>query len=113
MRDHAPYPKAAERASFYRSYIETSKGRPARDDELRELDRGVEVWRPAGSASWAIWGVVSAEAQVDALERGDGDWSPEWEYLVRSGPEAASHPSPPSPSLPPIRLPARRPWPSR
>lgn len=83
MSEHASYPTESDRHNFYRAYLETSKGRPARPEELVELDRGVEVWRPAGSASWALWGVISAEAQVEALERREADWAPDWEYLVR------------------------------
>lgn len=83
LSDHGKYPTKEERYNFYKSYLEVSKGRPAREEELSHIDRGVEVWRPAGSANWALWGVISGEAQVDALERGDGDWAPDWEYLVR------------------------------
>jgi choline kinase len=83
MSEHASYPSESDRHNFYRAYLETSKGRPARAEELAELDRGVEVWRPAGSASWALWGVISAESQIEALERREADWSPDWEYLVR------------------------------
>ena len=83
MSEHASYPSESDRHNFYRAYLETSKGRPARADELAELDRGVEVWRPAGSARWALWGVISAESQIEALERRDADWTPDWEYLVR------------------------------
>lgn len=38
-----------------------------------------------GSAAWALWGVVSARAQVEAIEMGDVAFAPDFEYLVRKG----------------------------
>ena len=83
MSHHMPYPTRDERWNFYQAYWEVSRGgNKAKEEELEELDRGVKAWGPVGSAAWALWGVVSARAQVEAVEKGDEEYVPEFEYLV-------------------------------
>lgn len=57
-------------------------GTTPKEEELEELDRGVRAWSPIGSAAWALWGVVSARSQVEAVQKGDEEYAPEFEYLV-------------------------------
>jgi len=80
---HMPYPNKDERWNFYRAYWDVSRGGTTpKEEELEELDRGVRAWSPVGSAAWALWGVVSARSQVEAVQKGDEEYAPEFEYLV-------------------------------
>ncbi|CED85040.1 Choline kinase [Phaffia rhodozyma] len=80
---HSPYPTKAERWNFYKSYLAVARGREVKDEqELEELDMGVKAWSPGGSATWALWGIVSAKAQVDALKSMDPSFIPDFEYLL-------------------------------
>ncbi|KAL7409613.1 kinase-like domain-containing protein [Mrakia frigida] len=80
---HMPYPNKDERWNFYRAYWDVSRGGTTpKEEELEELDRGVRAWSPIGSAAWALWGVVSARSQVEAVQKGDEEYAPEFEYLL-------------------------------
>jgi choline kinase len=76
----------AERQNLYHAYLSTAKGNlptsSISDAECDALETGVRAWSPAGSAAWALWGIVSARAQVEAVEGGDEGFVPEFEYLL-------------------------------
>jgi len=71
------YPTSEERAHFYRAYldlpsIETKDVRAKM--KIANLEAHVQVWAPASSLLWAVWGIVQARDDVVAEDFLPGDF---------------------------------------
>ncbi|KDQ20652.1 hypothetical protein BOTBODRAFT_61755 [Botryobasidium botryosum FD-172 SS1] len=71
------YPTEAERAHFYRAYldlpsIETKDARAK--VKITNLEAHVKIWAPAPSAVWTVWGIVQARDDVVSEDFTPGDF---------------------------------------
>ncbi len=46
------------------------------------MEREVRIWSPACSVFWALWGIVQAQEQTEAIVEGKEGYEPEFDYLV-------------------------------
>jgi len=92
LEPHFPYPSRTQRENFYRAYLSVEvdvgggeellgKQTDVDNEKVAELEREVQVWSPACSAFWALWGIVQAEEQVQSLLEQRVDYAPEFDYL--------------------------------
>ena len=53
-----------------------------REERLERLEREVQVWSPACSVFWGLWGIVQAEEQVTKILEGRENEGIDFDYLV-------------------------------
>ncbi|WWC91859.1 uncharacterized protein L201_006806 [Kwoniella dendrophila CBS 6074] len=91
LRDHYLYPTLEEREDFYRAYLSIELDGSeeivhSRKDVLREkveaLEREVRIWSPACSLLWSLWGIISAQEQVEAIAENKEGYVPEFDSLA-------------------------------
>lgn len=51
-------------------------------DRVDALEREVRIWSPACSVFWALWGIVQAQEQAEAILGPQEGYVPEFDYLV-------------------------------
>ncbi|WVO16715.1 hypothetical protein L204_104396 [Cryptococcus depauperatus] len=89
---HFPYPSSVQREEFYRAYLSVQvDGRNGEEiigrrkdvsaDRIDALEQEVRLWSPGCSVFWALWGIVQAEEQVDAIMAEKEGYIPDFDYL--------------------------------
>jgi thiamine kinase-like enzyme len=92
LKPHFSYPSDDQQEEFYRAYLSIemsaangeevlTRSKDVGKERVERLRKEVQVWSPACSVFWSLWGIIQAEEQIAAVVEGR-DEKPDFDYLV-------------------------------